>query len=967
MFGLSVPLPAVILGMITGLTYGLLAVGLVLIYRSSRILNFAHGQVGALAAAVLGVYVVRDHVPYWLMFVLALLLGAGCSMLVEAVAVRRLRKAPAIMSIVATLGMGAFFGALSFAINTVIHNGASYPQPTGLPTLVIGTLRLTPAYLCQLFGTPIIVIGLATFLRRSRYGIALRAAAANRETAAMSGISPSRMSLIAWGSAGAIAAYSAVMQFPSQGFVSSSSSLGPTLLLRALLVAVLARMSSYTTALLAGVAVGVVEEVMLWNNPSGGQVEAILFIGLVAALLLQTRQGVRIREQGSWLLVSGWRPPPEPLLRLWPIRHLGKIGAAVLVTGFVLLGASSNKNAFICTVVLAYSLVGFSAFIVTGLTGQLSLGQFAFAGIGAIFSYHLTTSGIGFVPAFLLAALLTSLVSVVVGIPALRIRGLLLAVSTLGFAVMAQEWLFGQGWAFNANQSLGQPIFFGRALQTGRAYFVFAVPVFLVGLFIAWNAGRGALRREFVAVRDNEDGARAFGVGATAVKLKSFALAGFLAGLGGALYGHSLAFVDSSSFPAAASINVIVLTALGGLGLLMGPVLGALYIVGLPAFVHLDAATTATSTLGWLILILYFPGGLAQMLLPIRNGIISAIARLYRVQAESPTVAAGESKGRISRIALAESTAPDVKRQPDRATVPALQIQGVSKSYGGIRAVVDVSVDVASREVLGIIGPNGAGKTTLFEIIGGFTKPETGKVLLHGRDITSTAAQRRSRLGLVRSFQDARLFTTLTVLDAVRLALHSRYRPRLVPALVGLQLEGARDREAKRIVDAMGLTTFRDKSINELSTGTRRITELACIMAMRPQVILLDEPSSGIAQRETEALADVIRTLRAHLDATIVIIEHDMPLIMSISDRILAMEAGSGIALDVPTVVAADDRVIESYLGGSTTAIQRSGALQRSAVLSERCQGRTRAGDRCSRRASSGGYCAQHAAALAGV
>ena len=256
-----------------------------------------------------------------------------------------------------------------------------------------------------------------------------------------------------------------------------------------------------------------------------------------------------------------------------------------------------------------------------------------------------------------------------------------------------------------------------------------------------------------------------------------------------------------------------------------------------------------------------------------------------------------------------------------------LSVDAISKRFGGVRACDEVSFDVHRSETLGLIGPNGAGKTTLFEILGGFTRADSGSVRFLGSDITNATAEARARQGLIRSFQDAPLFPTMTVTDTVRLAFERRMPSSLFVSLAALQKrERQIRREADQLVDLLGLGSYARKAVHELSTGTRRITELACLIALEPTLLLLDEPSSGVAQRETEALGDLLRAIKAHLGTTVLIIEHDIPLVRSLSDRLVAMESGRLIAVGTPAEVLADPLVVSSYLGGSTVAIERSGS-----------------------------------------
>ena len=291
-----------------------------------------------------------------------------------------------------------------------------------------------------------------------------------------------------------------------------------------------------------------------------------------------------------------------------------------------------------------------------------------------------------------------------------------------------------------------------------------------------------------------------------------------------------------------------------------------------------------------------------------------------------------------SEVAPAPTRAAVVKAEPgDRDEVavrpPVLTVSGLSKSFGGIRAVNDVTFELQDGHILGLIGPNGAGKTTIFDLISGIIPSDRGRITLRGLDISNWGPDRRAAIGLGRSFQDARIFPSLTVAENVAIGLerHIDTRDHLA-ALLNLPAIQESERDVAYTVDdlieLMSLQAFRDKFVSELSTGSRRIVDLAMAIAHDPAVLILDEPSSGIAQRETEALGPLLMRIKQETGCSMLVIEHDMPLICGISDRMIALELGAVVTEGTPDEVIRDPRVVESYLGGDVTVINRSGNVE---------------------------------------
>ncbi len=321
------------------------------------------------------------------------------------------------------------------------------------------------------------------------------------------------------------------------------------------------------------------------------------------------------------------------------------------------------------------------------------------------------------------------------------------------------------------------------------------------------------------------------------------------------------------------------------------------------------------SGVGMLILILYLPGGLISIVEAARDQLLDYVAKRT----------GWEPKRGRDTASVATLSTRDRTKEAAVAALP-LRTEDVKVRFGGRFAVNGVSLEVRPGEVVGLIGTNGAGKTTLMNAVSGFVR-STGTIELFGERIDNIPSYRRSRHGMGRAFQNARIFGGLTVRETLMVALEARSRSLLIPSMVGLSFtpERRKRRQAEEIISYLGLGRYADSLVSELSTGTRRIVELGALLALDTRLMLLDEPTAGVAQRETEAFGPLIKAIQQDLGSAILIIEHDMPMVMSISDRIYCLEAGAVIAEGTPQAVRDDAAVIASYLGTDERAIQRSG------------------------------------------
>lgn len=912
----DVSAPLLLLGSIFGIGYALLGIGLVLAYRSSGFINFAHGAVGLVAASMMSVVVNDYGVPYWLGFVGALVVAALLAAAIEAFVVAKLAGAPKVLSMVATLGAAQALLLLALSFSKGGLGGGKFPQPPWFPAIDL-TVYVSPSSTALLVLSPLVVVGLYVFLQRSRYGLAIRAAAANPDSATLAGADPQQMAMLAWALAGAISAFAAMLIIGNQSTVTPDA-LGPDFIVRGLAVAALAGFANLPIALFAGLGIGVTEQILASNPQATGWFELLLFVLVLIGVALRAVSGREPSER--WSSLAPNLRLPDAYNEVWIIRNLGWVSGAVgVVAALVVPLAISNQSAFVLTTILAFAIVGISVSFLTGVAGQLSLGQVAFAAIGAVVGVRVAVETGSLVFGLLAGGATAAVVSAAVGLPALRVQGLLLAIATLAFALATFSWLLRQDWAFGSGLSSRPISVVGVELNTSRQFYLVALTVFVVILAVASVLRRSSFGRSLVAVRDNEAAARMLQIAPRRLLLTAYGFSGFVAGVGGVTLAMSNTFVTRSIFTPSDSINVVSLAVIGGLSELTGPLLGAAYLIGIREFFNLELSALAGLNAVWLILILEQPRGIHGLLASTRSNLIDQLARWHGIDPNQ----ARRTQNVFEADAPTLQSAPMVAAATNEDVL--LEVRGLTKSFGGLVAVDNVSLQVRGNETLGLIGPNGAGKTTLFELFSGYLRADAGTVLFDGADISSWLPEVRSRNGLVRSFQNAPLFPTMTAREIVFLAAVRAARRQFV--FGGSASERRIEKETFDTLRVFGLAELAELPVSLLSTGTRRLVELAANVALHPRLLLMDEPSAGIAQAETEKLGEVIVQIRDGFGVTLVVIEHDMPLLSSVCDRMIALDTGSVIAQGTPSEVQSNPAVIHSYLGGDPAAIARSGSM----------------------------------------
>ena len=955
-------------GAVTGMVYGLLAMGVVLIYRSTRVINFAVGNMGIVGSSLFALLVINYDFPFWGALAFAVLAGLTFAIAVELVVVRRLFEAPRVILLVATVGIAQLAQAVVAAYPDLVPGGQRYPVAVGSRWRdLLGVSQIRGSQLTIIVLVPLLALALGWLLNRTDMGRAITASADNPRLARLCGVNPKVVSTFVWAVAGLLSTLSLVMLSGDSGAVTGLENLGPLTLGKALAAALLAGMVSFPRAIVAGALIGVLDAVLRFNFVTDAAIAELVLFGAVMVALGYAQRKSGDADQAVFKFAPPVKQLPSHLRDSRLVKNLGRITAGVVfaLVAVVALAHTSipgleltQSRFLLYSTIVGFAICALSVTVITGWSGQLSLAQMTFAGIGALLAAALARgieldvgwrenrlidvemSGMPMMLAVFVAAGLTAILAAAIGIAALRVRGLLLAVATFVFAIAAQTYLYRRPLLSDGNTSSVPFVrgeLFGLDISDQRTYFIMCLVVLAaVSLVLARLRSSGVVR-SIIATRDNPDAAAAYTVAAVRARLQAFALAGLLAGLGGALLGGALQSIPLTGrvFQVGDSLQVVGMTVIGGLGSLAGPVMGAVWVVGLPAFFPgNEAVPLFTSSIGLLFVLMYFPGGIVHAVHRVRDALLVRL-RPAPETAPGPGPVTTRPRPEPPEPEPPEPEPPEPEPEPEPESEPepavvatvAFSARGVSVSFGGNHAVREVDLDLAPGEVVGLIGTNGAGKSTLMNAIGGFV-PASGSLSLHGTDISKLRAHDRASAGLGRTFQTSILFPELTVRETILVALEAQGRTPLLATALALPGAGRRDQakeaQSVELIDFLGLGRYADRTVSTLSTGTRRIVELAGLLALDASVLCLDEPTAGVAQRETEALAPVLMEIRAETGAAMLLIEHDMPFVMAVSDRIYCLEAGRVIAVGDPAEIRHDPAVVASYLGTDERAIDRS-------------------------------------------
>jgi ABC-type branched-subunit amino acid transport system ATPase component/ABC-type branched-subunit amino acid transport system permease subunit len=899
---------SLLLGLGAGGVYAALALALVITYRASGVLNFATGAMalyvaytyaglrrGELLVPIPGLpktFDLGQELGFWPAVLISMVVAAVLGALLYVLVFRPLRDAPPLAKAVASLGVLVIIqGTLAIRQGTnAVSVRAIFPAERWEWGDVI--------VLSDRFYLAVTVVGLALLVgagyRFTRFGLLTRATAESQTGAYVSRVSPDRIALVNWMISAMVAGIAGILIAPVNPLTPVTYTL---FVVPALAAAVVGRFQYLVPIVAAGLAIGMLQSEALslvgdysWM-PQTGAAELVPLIVIIVALLVvgggMPVRGGLIRQR------LGRAPRPRSLLGPTVVGTIVGVGALVLTQG-------TWRAAIIATFISA--IIGLSLVVVTGYAGQVSLAQLALAGTAAFTLSYLTESwDLPFPIAPVLAALVATAIGVVVGLPALRLSGLTLGVVTLALAYAIEAtWFRNADIVPSSGARISSPSMFGVDLGIGSGQEFPRIEFGLVCLatLVAVAVGVAALRRStlgsaMLAVRANERSAAAAGVNVVRVKVLSFALASFIAGLGGSLLAYRRGVVTFDSF-----------TAIGGLALLSTAYLAGITSVwgGINAGILAASGITFIALDRWVNLGAWFQ---------VISGVLLIVTLI--TNPEGIAAAGHEIADRWARWKASRRPGEAGAERPSVAPVPtpagssvaegagaALHVDHLTVRYGGVVAVSDVSLRVEAGQIVGLIGPNGAGKTSVIDAVTGFA-PAEGSVELAGRSLTGLAPHARVRAGLARTFQSLELYDDLSVEENVSVA-----------AVGGRQAE--RRAKVARALASVGIAQLAERPAGELSQGERQLVSIARACVGEPAVLLLDEPAAGLDSDESTWLGDRIRSIGT-AGTGLLLVDHDVNLVLGVCDHVYVLDFGKVIAEGPPDGIRADRAVAAAYLG----------------------------------------------------
>ena len=911
----------IVAGLTVGSIYGLAAVGLVLTYKTTGIFNFAYGA-QASATAFLFYFLNAQHGLPWPVAaaICVALMGPGFGWGFELLA-RRLAAAPLSLKVVGTLGV---LLAIEGLLDLLYPPGSSIEVSQFLPVSAFNVMG-TPV---QIYRVIILAIGvggvvaLTVFLRRSRTGVAMRAIVDDPELLDITGVSPIRVRRYAWMIGSTTAAVAGVLLAP---LVTIDATTLTLLVVTAFGAAAVGKFTSLPLTYIGGLAIGIGQALLqeyITNSAGllGGLSASLPFILLFALLVASPR--LRRPSTARILLRSGnggtWRAPMK----------LRRISLVSLVVLLVLVPEFAGTYLVDWTQFVAYIIVFLSLGLLVRVSGQVSLAQVSFMAIGVCaFSDLTVVHHWPWLPALVVAALIAAPLGALLAVPAIRFPGLYLALATLGFGILLQQMFYSQGYMFGP-YDLGTKVPMPSASWLGLVgprgyYYVVLVAAVLVAAAVAL-INQSRLGRLLRAMGDSADGLASCGTSINVSRVLVFTLGASLAAVAGILDAAALGVVGSESYAPVISLQLFVLIMITVGDVPWYAVLAAAAEILLPAYIGVSASIGYALTLVFGLSAVAFavtPSSSRQLPRWLRD----AVDRRFKPIAQSAAAdVVPDAPQPVTRLVS----------DPPQHETESLSVEDITVRFGGLVAADGISLRAQQGKITGLIGPNGAGKTTVFNACAGLLRPESGHVYLDRRLLDGLRPPSRARLGMGRTFQHMELFDSLSVWDNVSLGREGGYAG-WNPLDHLIARKSQRIMSERRTAEALnlcGIAALADEKVAALSTGQRRLVELARCLSGPFHVLLLDEPSSGLDRVETERFGDILLRVIAERDVAILLIEHDMSLVNRVCDYIYAIDFGENLFEGTAAEVRSSPVVRAAYLGQDVTGDSLSSLDARPAV-----------------------------------
>ncbi|HET9772697.1 MAG TPA: ATP-binding cassette domain-containing protein, partial [Acidimicrobiia bacterium] len=862
----GLPPGVLLLGVVLGSLTALTAMGLVLVYRAARVINFAQVAIGSAAATLTYELATIWHWSYWASVAAGLAFAALLGAAVDLLVIRRFFTVPRLILTLATVGLAQVFAGIEIGLPGLFDDsGSLLTGSLDVPLRVtheVEPILFQGGHFMVMLAVPVVMAGLVYLLKGTAAGRGIRGAAENMERARLSGVPVRGLSTAVWVLAAVLSTLAAILALPISGSVRGAAG-EPTLLLPALTAAVLARMTSLPQAALAGIGLGVLQQSVFWTTGRAGTIDLAYLVVILVALPLQRDRSTRAESGAlsSWVRAGDVPPIPAVLRRLpevvWSRRLL--YAAALAVVLLFRATVSVEKLSLLGTVTAVYALVALSLVVLTGWTGQISLGQFAIVGVGSVAGGNLLAEAHADLFLALLGAGAAGMVTAVaLGLPALRVRGLFLPVTTLALAVSMSSYFLNPTYVKSGIPAeVGRPVLLGRFdLADEGNLFLFCAAVLAAAVAVVVNLRRRRPGRALLAVRDNEWAAEARGVSLARTRLAAFAVSGALAGVAGGLHVIALNGVKLGTYAPSLSFEAFSMVVVGGLTSVWGAILGAIALRYAQYFVS-GALQLIVTGAGVLFLLLVFPGGLGEAGLRVRRWGLDLVARRRGLAPGAATEDAGDG-GSLFEGVLADDEAPVPPADPPSGGLPApvrtggadgagpapesavpalLSARGLDVSYGSLQVLFGVDFEVGAGEVVALLGTNGAGKSTLVRALSGLTPARRGSITFDGHDVTGASPEHLARLGVAHAPGGRGVYPGLTVGENLRLSMWT------------FRSDRQRCAEAtERVFELFPILRERAaQPAGLLSGGQQQMLALAQALTPDPRLLIIDELSLGLA------------------------------------------------------------------------------------------------------------------------